>query len=104
MAPERIAVVKQVHAAIAGENMRVALHVRIPLTRGSFESQAVIIANPVVQVVGIGVADSVTAALVRPEVGRFTVAEEHMVTAVYGNHRGKRLAFRLAQPIADDPP
>src|SRR5581483_7191985 len=44
--PERIAVVEQIYPSFALEDMRIALHVGIPLARRAFQAQRVVVSRP----------------------------------------------------------
>ncbi len=52
----------------------------------------------------MGVSDTVAPFLVRSEVERLAITEEHVIPAIDPDHSRQRLAFVRTQAVGDDPP
>src|SRR5207247_9646796 len=99
LAAKGIAVIEHVDLVVAREYVRIAEHVCIPARGRYAEPPRRIVSGPVTKVARPGVAKTVTALAMRPEVGGVPVAEEHVPEAVAPEDGREGVACISAEPV-----
>src|SRR5205823_14966924 len=104
MAPELVAVVEQVRAAVTFEQVGITQHVGIPARDRHIDADPGVVPHPPAQILRPCVPEAVSACLVCPKIRRLAVAEDHVKAITDSRHGWERLALVNVQAIVNDLP